>query len=51
MDDLGGVKGIVVHQSRSFTNMQPKKAQDIRPLPKEITFQKPDPPGHKKRGI
>jgi hypothetical protein len=47
---MGGVKGMVMTQCRSFTDMQPKKARDIRPLPKEITFQKPDPPGHKKRG-
>ncbi|XP_053378149.1 uncharacterized protein LOC123529262 isoform X2 [Mercenaria mercenaria] len=49
VDDLGGVKGMVMQQCRSFTDMQPKKSREIRPLPKEITFQKPDPPGHKKR--
>lgn len=49
VEDLGGVRGMVMQQCRSFTEMQPKKARDIRPLPKEITFQKPDPPGHKKR--
>lgn len=50
LDELGGVKGVVIKQSNSFTNMQPKKGRNIRPLPKEITFQKTDTTGHKRRG-
>ncbi|KAL4225876.1 hypothetical protein ACF0H5_013865 [Mactra antiquata] len=49
-DDLGGVRGIVTDQCRQFTEQQPKKGREVRPLPKEITHQKPDPPGHKRRG-
>ncbi|XP_052781235.1 uncharacterized protein LOC128217855 isoform X2 [Mya arenaria] len=49
LEDLGGVKTTVLKQSQSFTDLQPKKACEIRPLPKEITFQKQEPPGHKKR--
>lgn len=49
LDDLGGVKGTVLKQSNSFTQMQPKKDRNIRPLPKDITFQKQEP-AHKRRG-
>ena len=47
-DDIGGVKAIVMRQSKSFIKQQPKKGCEVRPLPKEITFQKPD--AGKKRG-
>lgn len=51
LDDMGGTRGTVMKQVQSFTNLQPKKAREIRPLPKEITFQKAESPTHKKRGL
>ena len=49
VDDIGGVKAIVMRQSKSFIKMQPKKGCEVRPLPKEITFHKPEV-APKKRG-
>ncbi|KAH3893051.1 hypothetical protein DPMN_017190 [Dreissena polymorpha] len=49
IEDLGGVRATVLKQCQHFTDMQPKKDRQIRPLPKDVTYQKPDPPGLKKR--
>ncbi|KAK3601780.1 hypothetical protein CHS0354_016147 [Potamilus streckersoni] len=46
----GGVKGTVSWQFNEFTEMQPKKAREVRSLPTEITFVKSDT-GPKRRGI
>ena len=48
LDEIGGVKAIVMRQSKSFISMQPKKGSEVRPLPKEVSFQKPE--AMKKRG-
>lgn len=48
-DEMGGVMNMVMVQSQNFIDMQPKKAQKMRPLPNEITYQKQDPASLKKR--
>ncbi|KAL3851655.1 hypothetical protein ACJMK2_015384 [Sinanodonta woodiana] len=46
----GGVKGTVSWQFNEFTEMQPKKAREVRSLPTEITFVKSET-GPKRKGI
>ncbi|XP_069101496.1 uncharacterized protein [Argopecten irradians] len=37
-EEKKGVKGIVLRQSKSYTKMQPKKCQDTRSIPTQVTF-------------
>ncbi|XP_033746510.1 uncharacterized protein LOC117331748 isoform X3 [Pecten maximus] len=37
-EEKKGVKGIVLRQSKSYTKMQPKKCQDTRAIPTQVTF-------------